>query len=128
MNTKKIVTITIIICLVVFVGIFVGAYVLPMIQKDKAIELQKAQEKSAVTGTRVAGFAITDVAVHSKETDCWVVVDKNVYDVTNFITKHPGGKKAIIGNCGKDASIVFNSKHPISAKDTLEDYFVGVLE
>ena len=31
------------------------------------------------------------VAKHNKKTDCWLIANNNVYDVTKFIEKHPIG-------------------------------------
>lgn len=36
-------------------------------------------------------FSIEEVAVHSGEHDAWIVVDGEVYDVTEFLQSHPGG-------------------------------------
>ena len=38
-------------------------------------------------------FSEQDVAQHSSENDCWVIVHGKVYDVTSFLSEHPGGKK-----------------------------------
>merc|ERR1711924_438156 len=35
-----------------------------------------------------------EVAKHSTDSDCWVIVGDDVYDVTKFLGDHPGGKKA----------------------------------
>jgi cytochrome b involved in lipid metabolism len=37
------------------------------------------------------------------------VVDNSVYDVTNFITDHPGGEEILKG-CGKDATSLFKGQ------------------
>ena len=47
------------------------------------------------------------VASHKTASDCWVVINDYVYDVTDWITRHPGGQAVIKAACGKDASIVF---------------------
>lgn len=31
------------------------------------------------------------VAEHKTPEDCWIVVDNQVWDVTDFLDKHPGG-------------------------------------
>mmetsp|Transcript_19543 Transcript_19543/g.67988 ORF Transcript_19543/g.67988 Transcript_19543/m.67988 type:complete len:82 (+) Transcript_19543:83-328(+) len=53
----------------------------------------------------------TEIAKHNTETDCWVVVGDEVYDVTNFMADHPGGKKAIMLFAGKDATEEFDMLH-----------------
>lgn len=37
-----------------------------------------------------------------------------VYDVTDFVSQHPGGAEVILRNAGKDATCVTNSVHPTS--------------
>ena len=43
-----------------------------------------------------------EVAKHNKLNDCWVIVNNKVYDVTSFISLHPGGCEAILKNAGTD--------------------------
>ena len=57
------------------------------------------------------GGSLEEVAKHNKEDDCWVVVNGQVLDVTEFMPDHPGGKKAIMVFAGKDASEEFNMLH-----------------
>lgn len=37
-----------------------------------------------------------EVAKHSTQEDCWVVVHGKAYDVTDFLPEHPGGMKIIL--------------------------------
>lgn len=39
-------------------------------------------------------FSTADVASHNKGSDLWIIVDEDVYDLTNFQDDHPGGKKS----------------------------------
>merc|ERR1711972_1208056 len=52
-----------------------------------------------------------EVAKHCTDTDCWCIVGEEVYDVTNFLADHPGGKKAIMLFAGKDATEEFDMLH-----------------
>ena len=52
----------------------------------------------------------SEVAVHNKEEDCWVIIEDGVYDVTEFLGKHPGSFVPILQHAGKDASKPFFGK------------------
>jgi predicted heme/steroid binding protein len=56
-------------------------------------------------------FTKEEVAKHNKKNDCWVIVDGQVLDVTNFLPDHPGGEKAILLYAGRDATEEFNMLH-----------------
>merc|ERR1719512_406019 len=53
-----------------------------------------------------------EVAKHTSKSDCWVVVNGEVLNVTNFLSEHPGGELAILTFAGRDASEEFNMIHP----------------
>ncbi len=61
------------------------------------------QDPNAATKT----ISMTEVAQHNQNTDCWMVIDKDVLNVTAFVDKHPGGN-VIVQGCGKDATEYFN--------------------
>ena len=56
-------------------------------------------------------YTMDQVKLHNKLDDCWVVVNGDVLDVTDFISDHPGGKQAIIMFAGKNATEEFNMLH-----------------
>ncbi|KAF1919972.1 L-lactate dehydrogenase [Ampelomyces quisqualis] len=60
-----------------------------------------------------------EVAKHDKQKSCWIVLDSNVYDVTNFVSEHPGGAPIILRHAGTDATEEFKKYHPL---DYLTDY------
>ena len=74
-----------------------------------------AAQPSAVPSTPAVKkdreISVDEVSKHNKEQDCWVIVNGEVLDVTNFLSEHPGGKKAILLFAGKDASEEFNMLH-----------------
>ena len=59
----------------------------------------------------VPTFTLEEVAKHNTDKDCWVAVNGDVLNVTDFLRDHPGGKKAIMLFAGKDASEEFNMLH-----------------
>lgn len=50
-----------------------------------------------------------EVAKHTKKNDCWIVLDSHVYDVTSFLSEHPGGASIILKNAGT-VSIARNAR------------------
>ena len=65
----------------------------------------------AETKKELKEYTLEEVGKHNTEKDCWVVVNGEVLDVTEFMKEHPGGKKAILLYAGKDATEEFNMLH-----------------
>lgn len=42
----------------------------------------------------------------------WTVIDGEVYDITNYVDQHPGGKKKLLKGQFKEASEMFHRFHP----------------
>lgn len=56
-------------------------------------------------------FSLAEVAANNSPEKCWAAVNGEVYDLSSWISRHPGGSSAIINMCGKDASEDFNRQH-----------------
>jgi len=61
--------------------------------------------------TAKTSYSAIEVAAHKTASDCWSIVNGNVYNLTSWINQHPGGSEAIISMCGIDASSEFNDQH-----------------
>ncbi|OJJ95693.1 hypothetical protein ASPACDRAFT_81785 [Aspergillus aculeatus ATCC 16872] len=57
-------------------------------------------------------FDAAEVAKHNTAESCWVILYGKVYDVTNFLSDHPGGAKIILKLAGKDATEEYDPIHP----------------
>ena len=57
------------------------------------------------------GLEPEEVAAHQTEDDCWVIIGDLVLDFTQYLTKHPGGKQAILKFAGSDATVIFDLVH-----------------
>jgi L-lactate dehydrogenase (cytochrome) len=53
-----------------------------------------------------------EVATHASKDSCWVIVSGKVYDVTQYLEKHPGGSQILLQYGGKDATAVYEPIHP----------------
>ncbi|TEX50436.1 MAG: hypothetical protein B7C55_10595 [Actinomycetales bacterium mxb001] len=85
-----------------------------------------ADASPAAPGT---GLTMADVAQHSSPDDCWSVVNGVVYDLTAWISEHPGGPDVITGMCGIDATQAFTGMHGGQAEpeSVLAGFEVGPL-
>ncbi|RMF05134.1 cytochrome b5 domain-containing protein [Candidatus Woesearchaeota archaeon] len=78
---------------------------------------------------QASGITLAEVAAHDNAQSCWTAINGKVYDLTDWISQHPGGAGNILKLCGIDGSSAFMGKHGgnAKAKSTLENYEIGVL-
>ena len=63
---------------------------------------------------------------HNSEEDCWTIINGKVYDVTYYLSHHPGGVGKIMEYAGKDASLAFESQgHSLDAIKIKDEYSIG---
>ena len=92
-----------------------------------------AAPKPSVTPTAAAtvaaGYSMAQVSANKSAAKCWSVINGDVYDLTKWISAHPGGAGAILSLCGTDGTQDFIAMHrgqgrPISV---LGNYLLGPL-
>ncbi|KAL5005717.1 hypothetical protein ScPMuIL_016875 [Solemya velum] len=67
---------------------------------------EKAREE-----TRDSEFTWEQVQTHNKSNDRWIVIEDEVYDISQWSKKHPGGQAIISHYAGQDASNAFQAFH-----------------
>ncbi|XP_045479898.1 cytochrome b5-like isoform X2 [Harmonia axyridis] len=80
--------------------------------------------------TAIKLFTKEEVLRHDgkKEKDVWLIIDKNVYDVTTFLKDHPGGSELVEEYAGKDATSAFHEAgHSSDARKQLKALKIGEL-
>jgi hypothetical protein len=77
----------------------------------------------------VAGYSMTQVRANNTARSCWTVIDGVVYDLTKWISNHPGGSGAILFLCGTDGTNAFSAQHQNQARPAirLDTYRLGPL-
>lgn len=96
-----------IILAVIISVVFIGVSIFIISNNSKNIPVPVTQ----IPSDGKTSFTISDVAKHATVKSCWSIVNSEVYDLTPWISKHPGGSEAILFMCGKDASEAFNNQH-----------------
>lgn len=79
-----------------------------------AIESPNVEPSAVPPSTPSPGatsYTLQQVAQHADVASCWTAINGQVYDLTSWIDKHPGGPDQILQLCGTDGSAAFNLKH-----------------
>ena len=73
-------------------------------------------------------YTMKEVNKHTTKEDCWLVIDNMIYDITSFLSSHPGGSSIMVSVAGQDATEYFYELH---RKDILNEvgkqYIIGEL-
>ena len=108
-----------------------GAFVAPAASAStvpQSSASSSSRGRSALVSTK--SYTKSTVAKHRTASDCWTIVDGNVYNLTKYVAKHPGGRKRIIGMCGRDGSSAFHGQHSSGSRANsvvLTRYKIGTL-
>jgi cytochrome b involved in lipid metabolism len=98
-----------------------------MATAKKPEQVVLAAKQAAVPSVKM--YTLADVQANNTEQSCYTAINGSVYNLTEWINKHPGGKMAIMFICGKDGTRGFMGKHAQneSAKAALSKYKIGEL-
>lgn len=89
----------------------------------------EAAAAEAAPEPEIVGYTLAEVAQRNTASDCWVVIDGGVFDLTLWISSHPGGAGAITQLCGTDGTQQFLGMHGGQSRpsSTLDGYYIGPL-
>jgi cytochrome b involved in lipid metabolism len=103
----------------------------PMPSPSQGATQSPTPSKSAMPSdsSGLTKLTFEEVRKHDSGTSCWSIVLGNVYDLTNWISKHPGGAEVIRAICGKDGTSAFEGQHAGQGRPTnqLSNYYLGKL-
>ncbi|KAI5643223.1 cytochrome b5-like heme/Steroid binding domain-containing protein [Phthorimaea operculella] len=69
-----------------------------------------------------------EVKKHKSPKSCWIIIHNSVYDVSKFLSEHPGGEDTLLGVAGTDATQAFEDVgHSDDARILLKNYKIGCL-
>ena len=101
---------------------FAAALVIPVAMASSVLVAPSAQAETIYT--------LAQVSTHYTATDCWSAISGGVYNLTNFISRHEGGRTPIIGLCGIDGTASYLGQHRGESEPTqiLAGYRIGALD
>lgn len=98
------------------------AYAPPLSTSNPKVNLASRNKNES---TKV--FKYPDVSNHNTRKDCYLIISGNVYNISSYISYHPGGSKTIVSRCGKEVTSIFAKIHSNRAWDLLKRYKIGVV-
>ncbi|GAB3316303.1 cytochrome b5 domain-containing protein [Haliea atlantica] len=91
-----------------------------------------ATDKAPDTQAGAAVISLEELAVHNSEADCWMAIEGKVYNLSDYLPKHPTPASMLVPWCGKEATEGMRTKgygrdHSPMAWEMLQAYEVGTL-
>ena len=86
---------------------------------------------AAIASSQSLTLSSAEISTHNTLQNCWLIISGQVYDVTRFISQHPGGVTQITNWCGKEATTAFQTRggkggsHSTLASNMLSSYVIG---
>jgi fatty acid desaturase len=82
-----------------------------------------------LSNTNIKRYSRSEVLLHNKKESCWIIIENEVYDLTDFIKEHPGGSNIILSRAGEDATSYFKVKHGLNLQinEMLQKFKLGEL-
>lgn len=72
-------------------------------------------------------ITLEELQKHNKKDDCWVVFQGAVYNITPFLSRHPGGADCILADAGGDMTEAYMRRHYYVNPDMIEKLKIGYL-
>ncbi|KAK7314405.1 hypothetical protein VNO77_32927 [Canavalia gladiata] len=113
-----------VVALALFLGVFIAVLFLTSRHRNTG-----RKGKSHLNNDKASkSYSKTEVSLHNKRTDCWIIIKNKVYDVTSYVEEHPGGD-TILTHAGDDSTEGFyGPQHATRVFDMIEDFYIGDLE
>lgn len=74
----------------------------------------------------VTYYRLEEVAKRNSAEETWMVIHGRVYNITHFLSEHPGGEEVLLEQAGADATESFEDVgHSPDAREMLKQYYIG---
>ncbi len=106
-------------------GSIVGKKI-PIYPRTSSSQLIQSGHGSAKGGaTELPKLTMDDLRQHNSADDCWIAINRKVYDLTDFAEEHPAGPESILELAGQDGTEAFEAVHSEGVLEEFEP--VGIL-
>lgn len=78
---------------------------------ESSSSILQSKGKLRIGKVAARSYSLEEIASHNNQQSCWLAIRGGVYDVTQWLDKHPGGRDILLENAGKDATKLFEKEH-----------------
>lgn len=105
------------------------ARVIALLNQLKGVQTTTPSTPVVTTPTPTQTYTASEVATHNTSSSCWSIINSKVYDLTSYISRHPGGSSNITRICGEDGTSAFMGQHGGDSKPerTLAGFYLAPL-
>jgi len=120
----------------VFITFWAAVATLVILQGLEPRSMEEQLQETA-SPERPTVYSLSEVEKHSTIDDCWMVIERAVYDVSDYVPRHPAPQEVLKPWCGREATMGMrtkgedsrgNSDHSARAWRMLERYRIGELQ
>eukprot|EP00438_Fugacium_kawagutii_P007393 Skav233944 [mRNA] locus=scaffold1382:83801:90342:+ [translate_table: standard] len=87
---------------------------------DLLLELVETTMES-LRPRNVAKIPWSEVERHNSKDDLWLLIDGKVYDVTSFLSLHPGGGQLVVDAAAQDSTSLFERTHGEGLSEAIDE-------
>jgi cytochrome b involved in lipid metabolism len=142
---KKLSTISLFIFAVIVIAVLVAGLVFYQSKKNNKVVDSSvgALAQDTIDQLKASGKSLIlnmeEINKHNNPSDCWMLINGKVYNITSYFGSHPGGNSTMAATCGEDATAEYATKNPSStsssggqshssgATSMLANYYIGDL-
>ena len=137
---KKLTTISLFIFFAVAISILTAGLVFYQNNKNGSsnlgVGLTNQNKSTDIVNLISSGITVldsTEVAKHNTISNCWIIVNNKIYDISGYASAHPGGVRNIADYCGKESTQAYDTKggrgnpHSATAYQELTQFYIGDL-
>jgi cytochrome b involved in lipid metabolism len=74
---------------------------------------------------QIKEYSLDKIKTHTTKESVWIIIDDYVFDVTTYMSRHPGGSQLFLKYAGTDCTKQFNDTKHADALNYIDDLCIG---
>ena len=100
------------------IGVVFGIMAIARYMKNNDVQFSQGSGGNTPT-------SLQQLEAHNTVEDCWLILHGDVYDLSSYADRHPGGAYWITDQCGHDGTELYDAFHRTSLLKTVKRFRIG---